>query len=194
MIQRVTKDSPQRDALVASGSLAPVTVMAVQQIRRSQTSSGLRQLPGTTTPTPVSERGRRLHPSSRSRGREPVLYICGDHDGRILLAQIARRWKGLQLVVVEAARTGMRIALDHHLRLVVIDDQLPDADGAALVQHLRQRVLTIETPIIVLAHDTDPRARARYVWAGASAYFTKPLHVADVDRAVMALMELAVLR
>jgi DNA-binding response OmpR family regulator len=123
-----------------------------------------------------------------------VLYICGDHEGRILFSQIARRWKGLRLVVVEAGRMGVQVAKDHHLALVVIDDRLPDVDGADVVEHLRQRVLPEETPIIVLAHDADPRARARYVWAGASAYFTKPLHVADVDRAVMALMELAILR
>ena len=154
----------------------------------------LRQLPQTTTATLTSERGRRLHPSSPSRGREPVLYICGDHEGRILFAQIARRWKGLRLLVVEAGRTGVQIAKDHQLRLVVIDDQLPDVDGADLVQHLRQRILPSETPIIVLAHDDDPRVRARYVWAGASAYFTKPVHVAEVDRTVVALMELAILR
>ncbi len=121
-----------------------------------------------------------------------MLYICGDREGRILLAQIARRWKGLRLVVVEAGRAGVQIANDHHLRLVVIDALLPDLDGADVVQHLRQQVLPTDTPIIVLAHDADPRERARYVWAGATAYFTKPLHVADVDRAVMALMELAI--
>jgi DNA-binding response OmpR family regulator len=123
-----------------------------------------------------------------------MLYISGDTEGRVLFAQIARRWNGFRLLVVEAGRTGLQVAKDRQLRLVVLDAQLPDIDGVDLVRHLRQRVLPEETPLIVLGHDADPKARASFVWAGASAYFTKPLNVIEVDRAVMSLMELAVLR
>ncbi len=63
-----------------------------------------------------------------------------------------------------------------------------------MANHLRLRVLPPETPIVVLAHDADPRQRARFVWAGASAYIVKPLDVAELDRAVIALMEVAALR
>jgi len=67
-------------------------------------------------------------------------------------------------------------------------------DGADLVTHLRQEVLKSETPIIVLANDADPRQRARFLWAGASAYHSKPLNLAEIDKTVMVLMEVAALR
>jgi DNA-binding response OmpR family regulator len=123
-----------------------------------------------------------------------VLYISGDREGRVRFAKIARRWKGIRLVVVESARMGLQIAMDHHLRLVVIDDPLPDVDAAELVTHLRQQALPIETPVMILAHDPGPRDRARLMWAGASAIHTKPLNVAEVDRTLMVLMEIATLR
>ena len=63
-----------------------------------------------------------------------------------------------------------------------------------MANYLRLRVLPLETPIVVLAHDSGPRERARFIWAGASAYIVKPLDVAELDRAVMALMEVAALR
>jgi two-component system, sensor histidine kinase ChiS len=97
-------------------------------------------------------------------------------------------------LVVEGGRSGLQVAMDHRLRLVVLDDRLPDVDGADLVTHLRQEVLKSETPIIVLANDADPRERARFLWAGASAYHSKPLNVAEIDKTVMVLMEVAALR
>jgi len=100
----------------------------------------------------------------------------------------------MRLVVAEGGRAGLHAAIKRRLRLVVLDDQLPDVDGAALVEHLRQRALPEACPIIVLAHDGDPRQRARFVWAGASACLTKPLNVAEIDRTVMVLLEVAALR
>jgi DNA-binding response OmpR family regulator len=123
-----------------------------------------------------------------------VLYISGDREGRIQFAKIVRRWKNMRLVVVESARSGFQIAMDHRLRLVVMDDPLPGIDAAELVTHLRRRELPIETPIMILAQDPGPRDRARLMWAGASAIHSKPLDVAEVDRTVMVLMEIATLR
>jgi DNA-binding response OmpR family regulator len=149
---------------------------------------------GSAEPAEEIRRGQRAHPSSRPVLRGPALYISGDREGRIRFAQIARRWKGIRLLVVEGGRSGLQVAMDHRLRLVVLDDHLPDVDGADLVKHLRQEVLESDTPIIVLANDGDPRQRARFLWAGASAYHSKPLNVAEIDRAVMVLMEVAALR
>jgi CheY-like chemotaxis protein len=154
----------------------------------------LRLLSRPAEPTEEVRRGQRAHPSSRPVVRGPALYISGDREGRIRFAQIARRWKGIRLLVVEGGRNGLQVAMDHRLRLVVLDDRLPDVDGADLVKHLRHEVLGGETPIIVLAHDADPRQRARFLWAGASAYHSKPLNVAEIDQTVMVLMEIAALR
>ncbi len=100
----------------------------------------------------------------------------------------------MRLVIVDGGRSGLQAAIKRRPRLVVLDDHLPDVNGLALVQHLRHRVLPTESPVIVLAHNGDPRQRARFVWAGASAYLTKPLNVGEIDRTVMVLLEVAALR
>jgi DNA-binding response OmpR family regulator len=115
--------------------------------------------------------------------------ICGDRDGRPVFTRIARRWEGVRMIIADDARTAMYVAAKHRPRLVILDDELPDVDAGQFVEHLRRRVLPRHTPVIVLSHDPDPRQRARFVWAGASAYFTKPLNVADVDRSVATLLE-----
>jgi DNA-binding response OmpR family regulator len=100
----------------------------------------------------------------------------------------------VNLIVAAGGRAGLQLATRRRPRLVVLDSDLPDIDGAGMANHLRLRVLPHETPIVVLAHDAGPRERARFVWAGASAYIIKPLDVGELDRAVTALMEITALR
>lgn len=142
-------------------------------------------------PSASNTRSRRWHPASRAHVDGPLLYICGDPEGRIVFTRIARRWESLRLVVADDGRTGLQVATKRRPRLVVLDDHLPDLDAAVLVKHLRRRVLSTESSVIVLAYDPDPRQRARFVWAGASAYFTKPLNVAEVDRSVATLLQIS---
>jgi DNA-binding response OmpR family regulator len=143
---------------------------------------------------PSTSPSRRWHPAAKARSDGPLLYICGDPDGRILFTRIARRWDNMKLVVADGGRTGLQVALKRRPRLVALDALLPDLDGRDLVKYLRSKVIPSQTPIIVLAHDSDPRRRAEFIWAGASAYHSKPLNVAEVDHSVATLLEVAALR
>jgi CheY-like chemotaxis protein len=100
-------------------------------------------------------RGRRWHPASRSSADRPILYICGDPEGRTIFTRIARRWDDTRLVVTDDGCTGVQVAIKRRPRLVVLDDDLPDVNGLALVEHLRQRVLSSDTPVVVLSHDAS---------------------------------------
>lgn len=130
-----------------------------------------------------------MAPTSRSNADRPILYICGDPEGRTIFTRIARRWDDTRLVVTDDGRTGVHIAIKRRPRLVVLDDDLPDVDGLALVEHLRRRVLPGDTPVVVLSHDSSALARARFVWSGADAYLTKPLSVAEIDGVVAHLID-----
>jgi DNA-binding response OmpR family regulator len=144
--------------------------------------------------TSSSVRSKRWHPSSRTRDDGPVLYICGEPEGRIIVIRIARRWQSMRLVVADGWRLGLHLAAKRRPRMVVLDAHLPDVDCADLVKHLRQRVLPTHTPMIVLGHDLTPSERARFLWAGASAYHARPLNVAEIDNSVAMLLEVAALR
>ena len=51
-----------------------------------------------------------------------------------------------------------------------------------------------DVPIIVLGDNPSPEDEAAFIWVGASAVVTKPLHVADIDHTVGMLLEVASLR
>jgi DNA-binding response OmpR family regulator len=131
---------------------------------------------------------RASHPA-QGIGRRPVLYICGEPESRIVLTRIARRWSAITLLVAEGGGDGLQMALERRPRLVVLDAHLPDVDAEELVATLRAEAARAPVPILVLANDPAPRERARFAWAGASAYVTKPLNIAEVDRTVGFLLD-----
>ncbi|MGA2520546.1 MAG: response regulator [Acidimicrobiales bacterium] len=133
------------------------------------------------------------HPAQGIR-RRPVLYIGGEVDGRILFSRIARRWHSVKLLVAATGRNGLQVARDRRLGMVVMHASLPDVDAVDLLSALRSRALAPAAPIVVIAHDGTSGERARFTWAGASAYITTPLNIAEVDQAVGMLLEAAAVR
>ncbi len=123
-----------------------------------------------------------------------MLYVSGDREGRVLLARIAKRWDGVRLLFADSGEEGLDMAVNRRPRLVVLDARLSDVDGEKLVMALRERAMPPSAPIVVLAPDGAPSERARFIWAGASAFVTKPLNVAEIDRTVGMLLEVAGLR
>lgn len=137
---------------------------------------------------------RASHPSHGAR-RRPVLYISDNDDDRILFTRLARRWATVKLLLAETGAAGLKLAIDRRPQMVILDARIPDVDGgAALVVALRRRVLPDHAPIVVVSVDGSPSARARFIWAGASAYVARPLDVAEVDRTVEMLLEVATFR
>jgi DNA-binding response OmpR family regulator len=119
-----------------------------------------------------------------------VLYV-GDWEGRALFTRIAKRWDGVTLIFAVEGGEGLDMAVKRRPRMVVLDARLPDMDGEKLVMALRERAMPPSAPIVVLSHDGAPSERARFIWAGASAYLTKPLNVAEIDRTVGELLQVA---
>ncbi len=123
-----------------------------------------------------------------------MLYVSGGADDQAFFARIARRWETVKLLVARSGRAGLQAVMERRLALVVVDARLPDLDATQLVGALRRRAVSPEAPIVVLADDPAPRDEARFIWAGASAFLTKPLDVAQIDDTVRRLLEVAPLR
>jgi len=163
-------------------------------LRLLESASGLGPAVGRDA-LPALSNAKRSHPATGARhGRGLLLHISGDHAARILFSRIARRWEGLRLLVVDSARAGLELAMERRPDLIVVDSRLPDATGEETVVRLRREVSPDEAPIVVLGDDPSPAERARFVWAGANAYVTKPIDIAEIDRTVGELLVVATRR
>jgi CheY-like chemotaxis protein len=70
----------------------------------------------------------------------------------------------------------------------MIDVELPDMGGDALMMQLRILPVTALTPIVALSTDGTPEHRRSLLEAGASACLTRPVNIAEVQRSVGTLL------
>jgi PAS domain S-box-containing protein len=114
-------------------------------------------------------------PASQAEPQGVVLYIEDNPVNLLLVQQLLERWPAVRLLQADSGAEGIALAGTHRPGLVLLDMQLPDMDGIAVLQALQQDPATRALRIVVLSasamEDEVLRARAH----GALDYWTKPL-------------------
>lgn len=151
-----------RFVLAVAGSLHSPSVMVV-----AKTDQSTPCVPGT------------------ERRTGPILIVEDEIDLRNTYERILRRLN-LDVVAVERATDGLRIAESQPIRLVITDLRLPDMDGIALIHALRA---SVDPPPIIVASGIESGATRRAALeAGAIAYLTKPFSVATLTAKVQEVL------
>lgn len=107
----------------------------------------------------------------------PLLLVIED-DGqmrRFLRASLASN--GYQVVEAETGESGVAQATARNPDLILLDLGLPDLDGLAVTQRLRQWT---RTPIIVISARGKEEDKIQALDAGADDYLTKPFGVGEL--------------
>jgi PAS domain S-box-containing protein len=111
-----------------------------------------------------------------------VLYIEDKASDVAVMQALLQQRPGVTLLVASTAAAGL--ALAHDADLVLLDLDLPDQGGLAVLQQLRADTRMRHTPVVVVSGDTHPQRIDDCFDAGATAYLTKPLDAAPLLRAV----------
>ncbi len=104
-----------------------------------------------------------------------VLLVEDDALNRDMLARRLRR-RGWVVEVAEDGRVGVERARSQRYGLVLMDLDMPEMDGWAAMQALRDLGLR-DLPLLVLSAHSLPEDRSRALALGVAGYFTKPLNL-----------------
>ncbi|MBC8354330.1 MAG: response regulator [Planctomycetes bacterium] len=110
-----------------------------------------------------------------SRSMPPcVLHVEDDAD---FSAALKRRLEAHGVAVVRAfdGQDGIRQSQQFETDAVLIDLEMPNANGDEVLTALRANENTKHIPVIVLTGRKDRQLQQRMAELGASAYLTKPL-------------------
>jgi DNA-binding response OmpR family regulator len=112
-------------------------------------------------------------------------------DEAKLLNILLRSLKGEGLVVdgVGTAEAASDYIKSFHYDLVILDLQLPDSPGTALLRRLRSERHAM--PVLILTARSDIDSKAEGFSAGADDYLTKPFSLAELSMRVHALLRRA---
>jgi len=106
-----------------------------------------------------------------------VLYIEDNPANLKLVEQILAQQPGIRMWSAQKPLLGLELAAEHKPEIILLDINLPDMNGFEVLQHLRDRAETRETPIIAISANAMPVDIEKGLAAGFDDYITKPIDV-----------------
>ena len=122
-----------------------------------------------------------VEPEPRSAMRT-ILYIEDNLSNLRLVERVLTRDGSFDLLPAMQGRIGIELAREHRPALILLDMHLPDIPGDQVLAELQADERTAGIPVIVISADATTRQIDRMAAAGAAAYLTKPLDVAELAR------------
>ncbi len=101
----------------------------------------------------------------------PLVLICDDESQILRALRVILRDAGFDVLPASTGEEALDQAAVRHPEAAIVDLVLPDIDGVAVCQGLRD---WSRMPIIVLSAVGDEDAKVRALAAGADDYVTKP--------------------
>ena len=117
-----------------------------------------------------------------------ILYIEDNFSNVTLVEQMLAERPALELMTAMQGRVGLELARQHSPDLILLDLHLPDMPGWQVLAQLKADNLTREIPVVVISADATAPQVKRLVSAGARAYLTKPLDIAEFFRVIEAAL------
>jgi signal transduction histidine kinase/CheY-like chemotaxis protein len=109
-----------------------------------------------------------------------VLYIEDNLSNLQLVDRVVSRRPRVTLISAMRPMLGLDLAREHDPDLILLDLHLPDMPGEEVLRRLRNDPRTAEIPVVILSADARPSLIKRLLGAGARAFLTKPLDVAEL--------------
>lgn len=116
-------------------------------------------------------------PAPQMEKSATLLYIEDNPANLELVQKILSSFKSIELLTAPNATTGLEIALQRDLDVIILDLHLPDMSGIGVLNRLRSNQKTCNIPVIVVSADASSGQQERLKEAGASEYMTKPIKV-----------------
>lgn len=89
-----------------------------------------------------------------------LILIVEDNDKNLKLARDVLQYRGFRTLEAMTAAEGIKLALEHRPDLVLMDIQLPDADGVSALQQLRAEPTTRAIPVVAFTASVMERVGA----------------------------------
>jgi PAS domain S-box-containing protein len=183
------------DALKADPTTADIPVL-VLSVLDSDEGAGLGELVERWITKPVGDSDALLEAVAQlvdgDRRVPRVLVVEDDEDlARVLAASLEQR--GLRVLIAPTAAAATRLSRTFLPDLIVLDIVLPDGDGFAVVEQLRQDGRLSTVPLVVYtARELDADDRERLTLGETEVLFKSKVSPEAFEKKVLALLDGAV--
>jgi len=116
-----------------------------------------------------------------------VFVVDDAADIRLLLRTVLTR-AGCAVTEAASGAEALGVLTQSQPDVVLLDVQMPEADGWDVLASLRGRPATAALPVVLCSVKAHPDDRARAWQLGCDGYLTKPFEIRDVVETVRAVV------
>jgi DNA-binding response OmpR family regulator len=111
-----------------------------------------------------------------SIARNPNINILLVDDSRFVLNVVSKLLRAKKFNVYEAmdAKSGLEILAQKEIHLLLLDYEMPQMDGAQMLEKIRKESAFLDLPVIMLSGTDKKEVVARVLKHGANDYIKKP--------------------
>jgi two-component system, OmpR family, KDP operon response regulator KdpE len=118
-------------------------------------------------------------------GDGPVILVIDDEIQIRRMLRLSLEAHGYAVIDAVRGDEGLRLVADSHPDIVILDLELPDMNGLAVLKELR---VWSRTSVIVLSIRSDEKDKIDLLDAGANDYLTKPFSMGELLARIRALL------
>jgi CheY-like chemotaxis protein len=133
-------------------------------------------------PLQVTPAEKRAAQGAASTDERTVLYVEDNLATVSLMEEVFAMRPQIKLMTAMQGGLTLELARQHQPDLIVLDLHLPDISGDTVLRRLRRDPRTAHIPVVIFSADATERQVRRLLAAGARAYLTKPVKVAEFLR------------
>ena len=117
-----------------------------------------------------------------------TILIVEDNEKNMKLFRDLLRFAGFETLEAMTGREGLALAVTRRPDLVLLDIQLPDIDGVAVLRGIRDQ-LGAQLKVLAVSASVMPDDQQRILASGFDGFITKPINVRGFVAAVKAALE-----
>ncbi len=117
-----------------------------------------------------------------------TILLIEDDESTTRLITIALERQGYRVLSASNGLEGLQKTKDEHPDVILLDLMLPGVDGFEVLNRLRNAQATADLPVIVVSAKNQASDRERAQQLGATAYFTKPYKVKELDQLLQQIL------
>ena len=105
------------------------------------------------------------------------ILIVEDNEKNMKLVRDVLRHHGFDTLEAVTGDEGFRLALGERPDLVLMDIQLPDIDGIAVLRQIRAEPALDAMPVLAVSASVMPDEQQKIIASGFDAFITKPIEL-----------------
>ncbi|MBE7382252.1 MAG: response regulator transcription factor [Leptolyngbya sp. SIO1E4] len=107
-------------------------------------------------------------------GDQKTLLLIDDDPNLILLVKDYLEFRGYQVITAENGREALDVLTGKTPDMIICDVMMPEMDGYAFVEHVRDNPSTEWIPVLFLSAKGQSQDRVKGLNIGADVYMVKP--------------------